>query len=65
MRAGAIAAGLVAVALAASSGLVFAQKGSLTALPGQVGARGRKHRQQGRGTGRSSAQPAQRDHAHR
>ena len=33
MRAGAIAAGLVAVALAGSLGLVFAQKGSLTALP--------------------------------
>ena len=32
MRAGAIAAGLVAVALAGSLGLVFAQKGSLTAL---------------------------------
>ena len=33
MRAGAIAAGLVAVALAGSLGLVFAQKGSLTDLP--------------------------------
>ena len=33
MRAGAIAAGLVAVALAGSLGLVFAQKGDLTALP--------------------------------
>jgi peptidoglycan/xylan/chitin deacetylase (PgdA/CDA1 family) len=33
MRAGAIAAGLVAVALAGSLGLVFAQKGSLTNLP--------------------------------
>jgi peptidoglycan/xylan/chitin deacetylase (PgdA/CDA1 family) len=33
MRAGAIAAGLVAVAVAGSLGLVFAQKGSLTALP--------------------------------
>ncbi len=39
MRAGAIAAGLVAVALAGSLGLVFAQKGSLTALPwGKSGA---------------------------
>src|SRR5271157_1323054 len=33
MRAGAIAAGLVAVALAGSLGLVFAQKGDLTNLP--------------------------------
>jgi len=33
MRAGAIAAGLVAVALAGSLGLVFAQKGGLTTLP--------------------------------
>jgi peptidoglycan/xylan/chitin deacetylase (PgdA/CDA1 family) len=33
MRAGAIAAGLVAVALAGSLGLVFAQKGDFTALP--------------------------------